>query len=63
MFVVKRKYNVGKRLAKEELVVFGITERDGGPVQILDDELYDYLVKKEDKKEKAQRRNRRRKRR
>ena len=62
VFVVKRKYNVGKRLAKEELVVFGITERDGGPVQILDDEFYAYLVDKEDDgKRKAQRRNGRRK--
>ena len=53
---------MGKRLAKEELVVFGITERDGGPVQILDDEFYAYLVDKEDDgKRKAQRRNGRRK--
>ena len=62
VFVVKRKYDVGKRLAKEELVVFGITERDGGPVQILDHEFYAYLVVKEDDgKRKAQRRNGRRK--
>ena len=53
MFVVKRKYNVGKRLAKEELVVFGITERDGCPVQILNDELYAYLVDKEDDRRKG----------
>ena len=51
VFVVKRKYNVGKRLVKEELVIFGITELEGGAVQILDDELYDYLVQKEDYKE------------
>ena len=51
VFVLKRKYNVGKRLVKEELVIFGITEREGGAVQILDDELYSYLVTKEEFKE------------
>ena len=51
VFVVKRKYNVGKPLVNEELVIFGITEREAGVVQILDDELYSYLVQKEDYKE------------
>ena len=51
VFVVKRKFHVGKRLAKEELVVFGLTERDGGPVQVTDQALYTYLVEKERYKE------------
>ena len=35
-----RKCHVMKRLAQEELVVFGLTERDGDPVQVTDQALY-----------------------
>ena len=47
VFVVKRKYHVGKALANEKIIVFGITEREGGPVQVLNEELYNYIRKKE----------------
>ena len=28
-FITKRKYNVGKKLSKDDVIVFGMTERDG----------------------------------
>ena len=28
-FFTKRKYNVGRKLSKDEVIVFGITEREG----------------------------------
>ena len=33
--------------AKGQIIVFGLTERDGGPVHVRDQELHDYLVRKE----------------
>ena len=43
--LVKNKYHVGRLQAKQWVIVFGITERDGGK-KTVDKELYDYLVAK-----------------
>ena len=47
VFITKRKCNRGKMPAKGQIIMFGLTERDGGPVKVEDQELHDYLVRKE----------------
>ena len=46
-FPVKNKYHVGRILAKQGVIVFGMTERTGGRTVVNDEGLYRYLVKKE----------------
>ena len=46
--VTKQKYGRGRIPAKAQMIVFGMVERDGGPVQVLDPELYAYLLRKND---------------
>ena len=53
-FPVKNKYHVGRILAKQGLIVFGITERDGGRTKVDDVGLFNYLVKKEADKTKKE---------
>ena len=43
----KNKYHVGRLQPNQGVIVFGITERDGGK-KTVDKELYDYLVAKND---------------
>ena len=46
-FLTKRKYHVGRQMPNESTIVFGITEREGGPTKIEDVQLYNYLIEKE----------------
>ena len=39
VFITKRKYNRGRIPAKSQDIIFGITERDGGPVTVQDQAL------------------------
>ena len=50
-FLTKRKYGVGRRLAKDEVNVLGMTEREGGPTQVDDVPLFNYMFKKEKSRE------------
>ena len=47
VLIVKRKYNVGRILAKGNLIVFGMTELEGGSAVILGTELLEYIRQKE----------------
>ena len=46
-FLVKSKYNVGRRLSKDNVIVLGMTERKGGPTRVEDIRLLEYLMDKE----------------
>ena len=46
-FLTKRKYNVGRKLAKDDVIVFGMTELEGGPKRVEDRLLLQYLLEKE----------------
>ena len=43
----RRKYERGRIPAGSEIIVFGITERDGGRVRVEDPELLSYIMRKE----------------
>lgn len=53
-FLTKRKYGRGRIPAKAQTIVFGMVERDGGPVQVQDPELYAYLLRKKDFREQVE---------
>ena len=46
-FFTQSKYHVGRQLAKNDVIVLGMTERDGGPTRVEDARLLDYLFAKE----------------
>ena len=46
-FLAKPKYNVGRKLSKDDVIVFGMTEREGGPTRVADVQLLNYILEKE----------------
>ena len=47
MIATKRKFNRGRVPPKQHVLIFGMTQRDGGPVRVEDGELYNYLWQKD----------------
>ena len=48
MILSKRMYQRGRLPANGQVIIFGMTQRDGGAVRVEDDELYEYLQRKEE---------------
>ena len=51
MIATKRKYGKGRIPAKQCVLIFGMTELEGGPVQVTDPELFNYILEKDRSRE------------
>ena len=46
-FMTESKYHVGRQLAKNDVIILGMTEREGGPTRVEDVRLLQYIFEKE----------------